>query len=140
MVWSNYSLDDGCNIVSEAKGGYAPRCCCHDLRAQLARMREKMDLMMERLDAGLDQSGSGFIASLTMGQGKLVQILYLTQWSVSSWGLYLAQARKFRLILMGHALGTDHKHLSQPNLKPISWKVKMQARTFSVPLWTRVQS
>jgi len=62
--------DDGCNVVCVAKGGYAPRYCCCNLHAQLVCMREEMDRMMVRLDADLDESGSGFIASPIVAQGQ----------------------------------------------------------------------
>jgi hypothetical protein len=62
MEHSKYSLDDGYNIVCMAEIGNAPR-------SQLARIREEGDPMMERLDAGLGQSRSGFIASLVEDLG-----------------------------------------------------------------------
>lgn len=37
------------------------------MRSQLAHMREELDRMIERLEAGLGQTGSGFIASPSAG-------------------------------------------------------------------------
>lgn len=125
MERSKYSLDDGCNIVRVA-GGNAPRCC-HDLHSQLVRTREELDQMMERLDDGLGQSGSGFIASLVIGLWHAgsdfvadpVECVELGPKSgpdliVSS--IVLSPAPP----LMGHTKGIDIKHLTQPSLKPIS--------------------
>jgi hypothetical protein len=33
---------------------------------------------------------------------------------------------------MGHTKGTDIKHLTKPGLKPISWKLKTRAETYTV--------